>query len=111
MNLEMLIHKNATTKARRAIPAAVWSRRKMDTMIHCRSPFACGHYQQDVKASLLACDGICRPSHTGLAGTMDIEGKPFSKGSHTVARLLVILTRFLFNLPELPEKPDTCFDK
>ncbi len=40
---------------------------------------------------------------------MDIEGKPFIpeiKKSFTVARLLVILTRFLFNLPDLPEKPD-----
>lgn len=42
---------------------------------------------------------------------MDIEGKPFSKWSHTVARLLVILTRFLFNLPALPEEPDTCLTK
>jgi hypothetical protein len=28
--------------------------------------------------------------------------------SFTVARLLVILTRFLFNLPNLPEEPYTC---
>lgn len=66
----------------------------------------------EVKASLLAYDGICRSFSPRQVGTMDIEGKPFfdtrvSK-SFTVARLLVILTRFLINLPDLPEKPDTC---
>lgn len=37
------------------------------------------------KASLLACDGICHPSHSNFFRAMDIEGKPFSKRSHTVA--------------------------
>lgn len=51
------------------------------------------------------------PSHGAQRATMEIEGKPWFNTddveSFTVARLLVILTRFLFNLPELPEKPNT----
>ncbi|GAB4047395.1 hypothetical protein GCM10028810_30130 [Spirosoma litoris] len=57
------------------------------------------------KASLLACDGICRPSHPARFGepmgkTMDIEGKPFSKWSLTVATSAREFHTIPFSFPE-----------